>query len=459
MRKLSVFILLLLALLTACRSAPTSTEPAAPTATDPPPTATYTPSPIPPTATPTATHTASSTPTHTATSTPTPTPAGGFAARIAFPFRVQGNMNVYVDEFNTGQSAAPEADWSYKSVEQLEPVGEMFINFEWSYRYDISWSPDGTQLVYPKMMSDDKVMIVFQDVTTLEVRPIVEVVAANKTVQNMRFSPDGQWLMYTTHTLSGGGLYFEIWSVLLADGTQQRLENRAGEPINWSGDSQYIYFHPNSYTNHLARVSPNGFERTEIQFPRKYRYTMRYAPELNAVWVLDDWTESQENIHKFMLVSLDDFSELRLVRLPVANRGEGYSYRSSPDGRWLVGFDVPADGSSVDRVLHIVDTENDTWLIRPTALDYQWDAGLWEILAWGPDGENIVVKGPLPESVNLRPRERVFEDANGNEVVLRRQVPYLLDLNTGEVLFVYAINLEGNAFPTLLSPAIHWLFP
>ncbi|NUM44875.1 MAG: PD40 domain-containing protein [Anaerolineales bacterium] len=455
--------LFLLFWIVACNQAPPITEMVSSATIIP--SLTFTPSPLPtstPTHTPIPTATFTPSPTETATPTSTPTPAGGVGAWIAFPFKnLQGTMEVYVDEFNMQHIPAPDNSWSYKSVENLEPVGKMFIQHEWNYGYEVGWTPDGTQLVYPKTMEDGKVMLVMHTIATNETSPLVEVSAYNKTVENIKFSPDGKWLMYTTKRDAGGRLYREIWTILLENGQQLQIETRGSEPFNWSSDSQYIYFHPDGCASCLARISPNGQNRKAFEFPRKYRYAMQYVPAMDAVWIFDDFSESQDKVHKFILISLDDFSELRVFRLPVGDRWGGL-YTTSPDGRWVIGFAKPANSSSTeiltDLQLHIVDTEQGTWVVIPEMIDDRWNCcGPLDVLAWGP-GNTFIIQGLMPDQLNLRTDE-TYPDVNGNPVVWKRRVPYMLDLSTGEIIFVYAINIEGRAFPNRLWPTFYWNSP
>lgn len=395
------------------------------------------------TITPSVTFTLTPVPTNTNTPTSTPTPAGSVGGWIAFPYRGE----VYFDEFNMQHSPSSDGSWIYKSAENLAPIGA-------TTGFEVAWSPDGSQLVYPKLMEDGRLMLVLQKIATGEIQELGEVTAGNPTVGNIKFSPDGKWLMYTTRTATG---YDEIWTLSLESGYMQRIENRAGDPIIWSNDSQNIYFHPNLYIDRLARISPNGITKEEILFPRKYRYVKLYVPDLDAVWIFDNWSEStfDNEILKLILVSLDDFSELRVIRMPWAPSSR---FESSPDGRWLVGFLRSPSGNYIP---HIIDTEQETGEINPVVIENQWLTRSWEndwkILAWGLDGTTIIVQGPLPDELDLH-RGPTRIDGNGN--VMKKQTPYMLDLATGEIIFVYAINIEGNIFNTdyfnRLKPSIYW---
>ncbi len=152
-----------------------------------------------------------------------------------------------------------------------------------------------------------------------------------------RFSPDGQWIAYSSSDLKNSSADQSDVKVISVSGGQPRnltadLDYSVGD-IDWSPDGKFIYFSTaEGLTSKLYKVSPSGGKPTEISFGKDFVYGNFTATNDGSKWVVTGGTLADPGIvyltgtdgaqPKRILAQHDALDEFRVARAePITWKG------------------------------------------------------------------------------------------------------------------------------------------
>ena len=197
-----------------------------------------------------------------------------------------------------------------------------------------AWSPDGRRFLYEHMdlIGGDALggmpTLWLLDLDSGESNPIFQ--DSNLPVRNARWSPDGQWLSYSTPE----GVRLQN----LATNEGRLIENRIGAAASWSPDGTFL-------------ILRDGVDTAAGMVAQLFRYDM--STQTLAPLASDPEQES-------------------LLAVP------------APDGEWIAVLRRPIASAS----------QYEIWLVRADGADQRMltrvTDGMYTILVWSPDGKYLL---------------------------------------------------------------------
>ena len=174
---------------------------------------------------------------------------------------VDDHANVFRDWSPDGSKVLLFKDSGSKNTDiycmNADGTGEQRLTFKKAYDCDMSFSPDGTKIVYESILG--------KDVSTAVIM-IMEVDGSNKiqlaSGTDPKWSPDGFRILYKAR--DDAGECCEIY-VMQADGSDQTRLAANGYFHRWLPDgSKIIYFASASGTHQIYIMDPDGSNKAQL---------------------------------------------------------------------------------------------------------------------------------------------------------------------------------------------------
>lgn len=158
-------------------------------------------------------------------------------------------------------------------------------------------------------------------------------------VENVRFSPDGQWVAYATYPEG------DVWRAKL-DGSQKLNLARGLRALllNWSPDGKQISFVARQPTVSLHLISADGGTLESLPMGDSPTLACSWSPDGNTM-VLGEWMGTNAPVLRFL--------DLKTKQVSIVPGSEGLIYPIwSPDGRYIVAraYGGPKNGAWIYNV-------------------------------------------------------------------------------------------------------------
>ncbi|MEW6097138.1 MAG: DPP IV N-terminal domain-containing protein [bacterium] len=259
-----------------------------------------------------------------------------------------------------------------KDIKEVEPISSEFSSPNY-----VTYSPDGTKILYTRVLDYVSGVIIFKDLitgsSTCLTEPYEIDTPADGDAQEPDFSPDGTKIVFTLKTELPKGKA-QIWKMDIDGQNKVKLtsENDDCESPKWSPDGSKILF---ICYNNLYTIDPQGNNKKLIYDPPQYGIIGAcWSPDGNKI-AFGKVEEKGSNIY-----IIDAEGTTEPVQLTFA---EYYCTDPawSPDGSKII-----YDSSKGLIIINAVDGSNPTELVLPNGLGGNCPD-------WSPNGKEIIFVG------------------------------------------------------------------
>lgn len=254
---------------------------------------------------------------------------------------------------------------------------------------DFDWSPDGKQIALFTIKAKTIKMYIM-DVYEGSMQLVLEFDIQKAYRQQSEWSPDGQYIAFTSDMNGEGGIYgddeiyiYELGSGELRQITDTDSDEGSNNYFSWSPDSTRIAFN-------ASRIDNGGIYIINVENGNEQRLTADMSIEYSPVWSPDGKMLAFNVVvpGTYLIYVIDsDGSNLRLIADSKYWAAPSDNISWSPDSKKIVFSEKQKDLSA----LQVADVKSGK-LFQLTNKE-----GLVYYPKWSPDGEWIVFLGTISE--------------------------------------------------------------
>lgn len=159
---------------------------------------------------------------------------------------------------------------------------------------NLAWAP-GSKILYQRPGNRN---FHFLDPRTEEETPLVKDESVG-WVLDSEYSPDGSKVAVLWNRVCEGEQFLGVWSISVADGSEQLLARGNARPLRWSEDGNWVYARDEE--NHLVRIPASGGDpeilltipledaRIEDITPDGSRMVVTVWESFSDLWLVDNF--------------------------------------------------------------------------------------------------------------------------------------------------------------------------